>query len=582
MTIDDTERPRYWHGQYLRARDFVDEQAYHRAMRRRLNLGATTWGIVTGLELIEQPRLGSSAVDLMITTGMAVDGNGCEIFVFSPVRLPIAEFQRFPTPRWVPVWLRYQPEQAAPPPYGYEACDDTEQSYRVRETYRIEVGPFSPSHDPVVIDGAPVQDADLPVDLSVPHQALPEDDERAVWRVPIGFANWNAVDGFTKSAGAADDEQRRAGRVLIGAVAATAWAPEGRWELRSRGRAAPAPAPVQAAVRGALDVDGLLAAHGQPTAVRVTHGALAFTPPTGNEATVPLRVSRFDRSDGADLRVQLGQDTAGKTRLAIRSGTTDQVLVTDGGDVVIHGGLTVDKVIDVSPSTGDRLLLSGTAGNPSATAVGSEDGGARAFARSPGGMRWYLDRAPGNVDDAALELHSGGVRLRRDLIVGWGDNGRLGVRHVDGKRYDSDAGDDLFLNWETGNDVVVGNLGGTPSDLRVSGNIYLGPNQLQLKAPIDVVVGRRIVNFTGPAGGIASGSFNFQVTSNLPQANTIPNITVSLGEIRNTGYAVDAGWRVAGVVDHQVSDRTWEFRVIWEVRDDGSINEFSYVVVFFP
>jgi hypothetical protein len=582
MAIGDTERPRYWQGQYLRARDFVDEQAYHRAMRRRLNLASATWGIVTGLTLVEQPRAGSTSVDLMITPGMAVDGFGREILVFSPVLLQVADFQRFPTARWVPVWLRYQPDQAALPPYGYEACADGDQSSRVRESYRIEVGPFTPSHDPVVIDGAQVADSDLPADLSVPYQALPEDDERAVWRVPIGMANWNGTDGFTSSAGPDDDQLRHQGRILVGAVAATVWAPEGTLEVRSRGPASPAPDPVRARLFGSLTVDGLLSADGSPTGVRVTKGALAFTPSTGDETEVPLRLSRFDKTDGADLRLQLGDASQGKTRLAIRSGTTDRVLIDDAGNLAVHGGLTIDAVIDVSANSGDRLLLHGTATDPAATVVGSEGGGQGIYARAPAGMRWYLNQVAGNPDDAALELHAGGLRLRHDLLVGWGNDGVVHTRHVKGKRQDSDAPETLFLNWQTGNDVHIGTVGGTPSDLHVSGNIFVGATQLQLKMPLDVVVGRQNVNFTGPAGGIAAGSWNFQVQSNLPSANGFPSITVSLAEIRNHDVAKDAGWHIAAVVDHQVDSRTWEFRVLWEVRDDGTINEFSYVIVFFP
>src|SRR2546428_14038064 len=113
MAIGETERPRYWQGQYLRARDFLDEQAYHRAMRRRLNLATGTWGIVTGLTLVEQPRTGSNTVDLLLTPGMAIDGFGREVLVFSSVKLAIEDVPRFPTIPWVPVWLRYQPAGAA-------------------------------------------------------------------------------------------------------------------------------------------------------------------------------------------------------------------------------------------------------------------------------------------------------------------------------------------------------------------------------------------------------------------------------------------------------------------------------------
>jgi hypothetical protein len=74
----------------------------------------------------------------------------------------------------------------------------------------------------------------------------------------------------------------------------------------------------------------------------------------------------------------------------------------------------------------------------------------------------------------------------------------------------------------------------------------------------------------------------FQVQSNLPQALSTPNITVSLSDISNQHVANDARWRVSAFVDHRVDDRTWAFRLIGEVHDDGAINEISYVIVFFP
>ncbi|MFZ2101297.1 MAG: hypothetical protein WAU86_12110, partial [Oricola sp.] len=74
MAENQIERLNYYQGQYLRAQDFRDEQEYHRDLRRRHNLGQHTWGIVAGLELVEEDKEGGSGKDIFIQPGMAVDG----------------------------------------------------------------------------------------------------------------------------------------------------------------------------------------------------------------------------------------------------------------------------------------------------------------------------------------------------------------------------------------------------------------------------------------------------------------------------------------------------------------------------
>ena len=63
-----------------------------------------------------------------------------------------------------------------------------------------------------------------------------------------------------------------------------------------------------------------------------------------------------------------------------------------------------------------------------------------------------------------------------DLNVGGDRNGRIKVRHIDGKSYNSTDKDNLYLNWRTGHAVVIGthNTIGTKSDLLVSGRVRIG------------------------------------------------------------------------------------------------------------
>jgi hypothetical protein len=77
---------------------------------------------------------------------------------------------------------------------------------------------------------------------------------------------------------------------------------------------------------------------------------------------------------------------------------------------------------------------------------------------------------------SSLEIFGGGS-THADLTVGKGGDAQLITRHVRGKLSGSDGLDNLYLNWNNGADVVVGNPTGTTSDLFVSGSLVVsGPS----------------------------------------------------------------------------------------------------------
>ncbi len=69
------KRLHYFDQQFLRERDFTDEQAYHVRMRRQHNRVLHTWGIATGLEV----RGLGGAKSVTVEPGTAIDGLGREI-----------------------------------------------------------------------------------------------------------------------------------------------------------------------------------------------------------------------------------------------------------------------------------------------------------------------------------------------------------------------------------------------------------------------------------------------------------------------------------------------------------------------
>lgn len=64
------------------------------------------------------------------------------------------------------------------------------------------------------------------------------------------------------------------------------------------------------------------------------------------------------------------------------------------------------------------------------------------------------------------------LTVKGNVNIGGVANGRLRVRHIDGKDNNSADLDHLYLNWNTGKSVVVGNSA-NPSNLNVSGQLYI-------------------------------------------------------------------------------------------------------------
>src|SRR5262245_3004307 len=282
-TATDIERLHYYQGEYLGALDFEAQQAYHRDMRRRHNIGHHTTGIVVGLELSQIPNgKPQNEVDIYVQPGMAVDGFGREIFVLRPYKLDALLFQDFTNtqPQNLQVWISYDETLTGRPPAGYEVCDPTTRFGRVQENYRIVIQPALPTHDPVVVDGQqvfppapppapppPAGQLTIPLDQSVPYQEFPDDeaDPRPLWLVQLGNVKWDYQNNrFLQLAGSVLTN----GRLYVGAVAAAVIAPAG--SLTIRDRASPDPLPtdstdpkyggVAAEIEGSLQVHRLLTA----------------------------------------------------------------------------------------------------------------------------------------------------------------------------------------------------------------------------------------------------------------------------------------------------------------------------------
>ncbi len=251
--ITDIERLNYYEGEYLGAIDFEAEQEYHRDMRRRHNIGPHTWGIVTGLDIAQFPNGGpNNEVDIFIQPGVAVDGFGREIVVFSPYQLTAEMFADFPAKQTLTVWIGYSQQMINPDSDTCASANQTNAFSRVQESFQVVIQPFPPTIDPVYVGGNVVtppsaatwtQPTTLPplpstegavviaLDDSVPFQELPDDNTTANWLVPLGRVLWDGVNQvFVQSANGSANQNRQ----YVGSVASTIYAPAGILTIQDR------------------------------------------------------------------------------------------------------------------------------------------------------------------------------------------------------------------------------------------------------------------------------------------------------------------------------------------------------------
>jgi hypothetical protein len=168
------DRVHFFERQYLRAYDLEAEQLYHIEMRRRLNIGLHTWGIVAGLDLRESQTVPDIPKEFYISRGMAIDAYGRELIV--PVDRPIttADLDRNRITDLGEFFLSivYKRELTTPPAPGYRVCDLKDQYTRWRESIDVLIT----RHNPTAGLGAEPTVADL----------LSDDPAREPWPIILG------------------------------------------------------------------------------------------------------------------------------------------------------------------------------------------------------------------------------------------------------------------------------------------------------------------------------------------------------------------------------------------------------------
>jgi hypothetical protein len=407
MPADTLERPRFVEGQYIGADDLDAIVAYHRARQAEHQLAAHTWGIASGLELIERPDP-AGGIEVWLQPGYATDGYGRALIVRSAARLGIDQLRGRPSGNYR-VWLNYRetPQQAIRPGYGVCPCDG-DAFARAAEGYEILITGelrLDEREGGVQYGGALRADARLVrrildpegpflCDASVPEQAAHPRGARARWLVPVGLVRWNEAQGRLV---AMDDPGRKGSRLArryIGTVAESLYAADGVLRLRRR-LAQPPPGTAdseveQTCARGAMRdtdvqltderpvfedlvwVEGHLRLLGD---ARIWGGRIEFRDEQGGDGGRPLalraRANTLAPQAGGDLEVLLGSQADGSNRLVVGTlgagGTVNgRFVVTSAGRVAIGtnqpaAGLSLDVRGPIGVPAGDaRLRLLGS------------------------------------------------------------------------------------------------------------------------------------------------------------------------------------------------------------------------------
>lgn len=180
MSDKSISRVHYFEGQFLRTQDFNDEQAYHVAMHRRHNIAHHTWGIVSGLELVQIEG------NFFVEPGMAVDGYGRELVL--PQKSPLSQSAFVDkNSKELEVWLVYDRAGTDKPPSGYAGCENGsgngngESFYRWTERVQIVLEKPDPEFpDPRQPKGLILQDRNFDASRISP------DCPKSYWPVYLG------------------------------------------------------------------------------------------------------------------------------------------------------------------------------------------------------------------------------------------------------------------------------------------------------------------------------------------------------------------------------------------------------------
>jgi hypothetical protein len=237
------QRPTFTNGQYIGADDLNAAVDYASDKTERLSLSGRTWGIGTGLALVEIADA-TGAIQMYIEPGIAWDGYGRAIVVISPAPVTADLFAGLPSGNQK-VWLRYRALDTQMVATGFQTCGAGDPVTRIADMFAIvaTAPTVLQQNDGVVLNGVAVPDprnmliafdaaAAVVLDGSAPHQLFP--DASAEWLVPVGIVSYDATTGSFNARTPAQLALSRVARRYVGSVVESVLAADGVLRLRDR------------------------------------------------------------------------------------------------------------------------------------------------------------------------------------------------------------------------------------------------------------------------------------------------------------------------------------------------------------
>ncbi|HZM45927.1 MAG TPA: tail fiber domain-containing protein [Burkholderiales bacterium] len=465
--MDQNERPQYYEGQYLGAEDLAAAVSYARVGQARHALGAHTWGIALGLELIERPHPGGD-VEITLTPGYAWDGIGRPIVALAPAKVGLTLFENFQDDTDaagipVAIWLSYRELPTKSSAQGFAACRDGQLVERVIEGYRIEALRVSTVDFHGVTVAARAIDAKSAVqafnpagkplyDESVSYQEFPESGDRPRWRIFAGIVRWvKEVNQTARLIPRTDDDLNatRRRRRYIGVVAEAIQAAGGVLRLRDRANdpddatlnfqpPVVKPGPGEHPDNDLVWVEGNLRVVGD---ARIVAGKVDYRLPKGGDGGVSVWLRRVDAANPqkTTLEAAIGAPAGVETRFAVSAldangNATPRMTVVAGTGNVGVGTEAPTQLLTLGGDGGTRLEIgrvsaafpwSGTApDNPGGFAInqqsaGSSNVGADLALKRDGKLRVML----GNTSTFVSSQDGGDILL----LVNQGETGEKEV-----------------------------------------------------------------------------------------------------------------------------------------------------------
>lgn len=373
MSDNSISRAHYFEGQFLRTQDFVDEQAYHVAMRRRHNISHHTWGIVSGLQIVLEEG------HFFVQPGVAVDGYGRELILPQKRALSSSAFIDKGSNE-LDVWLTYGRTASDEAPSGYAGCGNgnlnSASFYRWQETANILLE--KPADSP---------DRRVPAEVALPDRDFnatrtPPDGPESLWPVFLGQIIKDPANQQQPLAVRLDN------RPYVGLVGESITAPSGlahvqvgselandanRFAIFTRDNNALKPSALLP--RFEIDIEGEVTVRGDASVegnLVIAGGAVEFeTTNAPDDRAYPWTIYRFSDGVTNQLRIEMAAGTgAGKNEVVIGAWfkgpddtgqekemfhpcltIRDNCTVEVSGNLVVKGTITADKVIEGQLST---------------------------------------------------------------------------------------------------------------------------------------------------------------------------------------------------------------------------------------